>query len=333
VRCAPQTDCYRNHVVNARLKPAVALAGAALVGLPIAATLLLRPGSAAPASVAPAAIPASTAAAQSAPRFPAPPAGAVVYSRRLGSDTLALGVVPRRGSVLAQASVVGPQGRGVPGLAVTLEVQGATKTATACGAGCYRATFATQGPPASVAVALRGSQSAHWRVALPATWPPPDGAALLARAGAVWRSLRSLSFSESLASGTGHVSLSTWQIQAPDRIAYQVRGGWAGIVVGDTRWDKGPGAKRWRSSAQTPLTQPRPGWVKVTDAHVLGSTTVHGQPAWRVSFFDPGTPGWFTVLVDKTSLRIYQVRMTATAHFMRDDYSAFNATPAILPPR
>jgi hypothetical protein len=43
--------------------------------------------------------------------------------------------------------------------------------------------------------------------------------------------------------------------------------------------------------------------------------------------------GWFTVLVDKTSLRIYQVRMTATAHFMRDDYGAFNTTPAILPPR
>ena len=74
-------------------------------------------------------------------------------------------------------------------------------------------------------------------------------------------------------------------------------------------------------------------WVEVTDAHVLGSTTVRGRPAWRVSFYDQGTPGWFTVLVDKTSLRIYQVRMTATAHFMRDDYGSFNTTPAILPPR
>jgi hypothetical protein len=25
--------------------------------------------------------------------------------------------------------------------------------------------------------------------------------------------------------------------------------------------------------------------------------------------------------------------MTATAHFMRDDYGGFNTTPAILPPR
>ena len=180
---------------------------------------------------------------------------------------------------------------------------------------------------------LHGAESARWRVALPATWPPPDGAALLVRARAVWRSLRSLSFSESLASGPGHVVLSRWRVQAPDRIAYQVKGGWAGVVVGDTRWDRGPGATHWVSSAQTRLTQPIPGWVKVTDAHVLGGTTVRGRPAWRVSFYDPGTPGWFTVLVDKTSLRVYQVRMTATAHFMRDDYGSFNTTPAILPPR
>ena len=315
--------------MKVRSRPAIALAGSVFVGAAIAAAFVLRPGSATPASVAP--VPG--VAAPSAPQFPAPPHGAVVYSRQLGSDALALGVVPRRTSLLVQVSVVGPQGRGVSGLSVSFVVQGETKSAAACGAGCYRATLATKARPASVDVVLHGAQSANWRVAMPATWPPPDGAALLARARAVWSSLRSLSFSESLASGTGHVALSTWRMQAPDRIAYQVNGGWAGIVVGGTRWDKGPGAKRWISSSQTPLIQPRPGWVKVTDAHVLGSETVRGQPAWRVSFYDPGTPGWFTVLVDKTTLRIYQVRMTATAHFMRDDYSAFNSTPAILPPR
>ncbi len=314
------------------MRPAVALAGAVLVGAPIAAALVLRPGSGTSASVAPAPTPAR-AVAPSEPLFPAPPDGAVVYSRQLGSDALALGVVPRRASVLAQASVVGPQGRGVSGLSVTFVIQGATRSATVCGAGCYRATLATKGRPASVDVVLHGGESARWRVALPATWPPPDGAALLVRARAVWRSLRSLTFSESLASGPGRVVLSTWKVQAPDRIAYQVKGGWAGIVVGDRRWDKGPGAKHWVFSPQTRLTQPIPGWVKVTDAHVLGSTTVRGRPAWRLSFYDPGTPGWFTVLVDKTSLRIYQVLMTATAHFMRDDYGSFNTTPAILPPR
>ncbi len=316
------------------MRPAVALAGAALIGAPIAAAFVLRPEAATPPppSVTSAATTPARAVAPSEPLFPAPPDGAVVYSRQLGSDALAFGVVPRRASVLAQASVVGPQGRGVSGLSVTFVVQGAASPAAACGAGCYRATLATKGRPASVDVVLHGGERAHWHVALPATWPAPDGAALLVRARAAWRSLRSLSFSERLASGPGHVALSTWRVEAPDRIAYQVKDGWAGIVVGATRWDKGPGAKHWVSSPQTRLTQPIPGWVKVTDAHVLGSTTVRGRSAWRVSFYDPGTPGWFTVLVDKTSLRIYQVRMTATAHFMRDDYGSFNATPAIRPP-
>ncbi len=313
--------------MNVRSRPVVALAAAVLVGAPIVTALLLRPGTGSGTSASSTAVPAVAG-----PAFPAPPHGAVVYSRQLGSDALALGVVPRLGSVLAQASVVGPQGRGVSGLSVAFVVQGATRPATACGAGCYRATFAVKGRPASVDVVLHGGKSVHWHVALPATWPPRDAATLLLTARAVWRSLRSLSFTESLASGTGVVVLSTWRIQAPDRIAYQVKDGSAGIVVGGTRWDKGPGAKRWVSSAQTPLTQPIPGWVEVTDAHVLGSTTVRGRPAWRVSFFDPGTPGWFTLLVDKSLLRVYQVRMTATAHFMRDDYSAFNRTPAIAPP-
>jgi hypothetical protein len=321
--------------VKVRSTPVVALAAAALSGAAIVAALVLRPGSGTPAAVTPATTPVPAVRTPSGPLFPAPPNGAVVYSRQLGSDALALalGVVGRRGTVLAQASVVGQQGKGVSGLSVTFVLQGATRSATACGAGCYRATLATKGRPASVDVVLHGAESARWRVELPATWPPPDGAALLVRARAVWRSLRSLSFSESLASGPGHVALSRWRVQAPDRIAYQVEGGWAGIVVGDTRWDKGPGTKHWVSSPQSRLTQPIPGWVKVTDAHVLGSTTVRGRPAWRVSFYDPGTPAWFTVLVDKTSLRIFQVLMTATAHFMRDDYGSFNTTPAILPPR
>jgi hypothetical protein len=321
--------------VEAHLRPVVVLAGAALFGGPIAAALLLRPSLGAPASASPAS-PAtlpSPAATVAAPQFPAPPDGAVVYSRQLGSEALALGVVPRGRSVLAQASVVGPQGHGVSGLAVTFAVQGSSKVAAACGPGCYRSTFTARQRPARVDVVLQGANPVRWRVALPTTWPPPDGTALLARARTVWRSLRSLSFSESLASGPGFVARSRWRVQAPDRLSYQVKNGPAGIIVGGTRWDRFPGAKKWVSSPQLRLTQPIPGWVGVADAHVLGSTTVHGQPTWRVSFYDPGTPGWFTVLVDKSSLRIYQVRMTATAHFMLDDYGSFNTTPPILPPR
>jgi hypothetical protein len=54
---------------------------------------------------------------------------------------------------------------------------------------------------------------------------------------------------------------------------------------------------------------------------------------WTISFFDPGTPAWFTVSIDRQTSRTLQSMMITTAHFMHDVYGAFNATPAIAPPR
>jgi len=316
---------------HVRASKLVAALGGTLLVAPIAAAVLLRPGSG--AQTPPAQAARSPAPAPAHPGFPEPPPGAVVFSRRLGSDALALGVVPERGRVLLQASVLGPQGSGVSGLAAAFTVQGARQSATPCGPGCYRATLATSGRPAGVALELRGRRATRWQVALPESWPPPDASALLARAGRVWRALRSLSFRESLASGAGEVVRSTWQMQAPDRLAYQVRGGWAAVIVGGRRWDRSPGGGRWVASPQTRLTQPVPFWVSVRDAHVLGTGTVQGRAVWRVSFFDPGTPAWFTVALDRSTLRTLELQMITTAHFMYDVYTSFNATPAILPPR
>lgn len=274
---------------------------------------------------------ASTTGSQSRPAtagrgtgFPAPPHGAVVYARQWGSNALALGIVPQRGQVLAQASVLGMQGVGLSGLHVSLNGH----VAAACGKGCYSATL--RGAPPSIELQVR---STRWRVSLPTTWPPPDATALLARAGRAWRSLRSLSFDDSLASGPTHSTQSAWRVQAPDRVSYQVVGGWAGIVVGARRWDRSPTAKTWVMSPQSPLTQPVPGWVHVTDAHVIGKSTVAGHPVWRISFFDPATPAWFTVAIDRRTFYTRDSRMIAASHFMHDVYSGFNATPAITPPK
>src|SRR5207253_4138134 len=101
------------------------------------AALLLR-GTPGPVSTAPAA-PAAPASTPPPPRssgFPAPPPGAVVYSREDGPYALALGVVPNGGRVLAQVSVVGQQGTGVNGLRVSV----GSVAATACGSGCYQVT-------------------------------------------------------------------------------------------------------------------------------------------------------------------------------------------------
>jgi hypothetical protein len=327
LRIARLTHDIVEVVQDRRTKPIAVLAAAALGGGLILAAVLLRPGTSAPASTDLSTVPIAKRAG-----FPASPADAVVFSRQMGGDALALGVVPQRGKVLLQASVVGSQGEGVPGLSVGFTFQGAARKATACGAGCYRATLSTIGRPASVGVDVGGGPAMHWRVALPAAWPPRDASALLTRAGGVWRKLRSLSFSETIASDTSHRSASTWQLQAPDRLSYQVKGGWAAVIVGDRRWDRSPKGRHWAPSAQSPLTQPIPFWTSVADAHLLGTATVHGRSAWLVSFFDPGTPAWFKVALDRRTLRTLDSRMTATAHFMHDVYSSFNTTPAIRPP-
>jgi hypothetical protein len=314
------------------------MAAVLLVGGPVTAALLLRPGngSTAPAFSSSAAAPAPTATTpgKASSGFPAPPRGAVVFSRELGSDALALGVVPRPRAVLVQASVVGPQGRGASGLDVRFAVGGAVAVGAACGPGCYRATVATSGRPAAVEVDVRdGASPARWRAALPAAWPPRDATALLAAAGKAWRALRSLTFHERLGSGSHLTVTSDWRIQAPDRLEYEIVGGGAGVIIGDRRWDRQPGSASWVESPQQPLTQPIPFWVSVTDAHVLGTATVQGRPVWRISFFDPGTPAWFTVSVDRATMRTLDLRMVTTAHFMHDVYGSFNAAPPVEPPR
>jgi len=274
-----------------------------------------------------------SAAAQDPPSFPEPPDGATVYARQLGNDALALAVVPKDGNTLTvQAQVIGRQRNPVKGLRVAFAVAGKRKAAGSCGEGCYRADFAPRAAPRSVDVTVAGRKGMPWRVALAPAWPPRDGKALVDRAARTWRGLESLSFDESLASGINIGVKSSWRVQAPDRVAYQVRGGWAGVVVGARRWDRGPGAKTWQESAQTRLTQPVPPWQSVTDAHLLGDVTYGGRPATRVSFFDPGSPAWFTIVVERKTNRTLELDMVTNAHFMHDVFHRFDSTPAILPP-
>jgi hypothetical protein len=212
-----------------------------------------------------------------------------------------------------QVSVVGQQGAGVDRLAVRVD----GVVAHPCGRGCYAARAT---PPVDVRV---GSTS--WRVDVPAR--TPDASALVARAARTWRSLRSLSFSDRLGSDATHVVFSTWTAVAPDRLSYRVRGGSSAVIVGDRRWDRAPGGK-WIESPQLPVSQPRPLWVAAVDAHVVGETA----KAWRVTFFDPRTPAWFEITVDKRTARTLDARMVTTAHFMHERYGAFDAPLAIAPP-
>jgi hypothetical protein len=279
---------------------AAGVAALALVGLLLHRT----PGPVAPTG---AGVLASPGTGRSS--FPAPPSRAVVFAREDGPYALALAVLPGR----AQVSVVGPRGTGVDGLSFRIDGAAAQR----CGAGCYAAPAT---PPVDVRVG-----STTWRVDVPAS--APDATAIVALAGRVWRSLRSLAFSERLASDAKHAVESTWRVAAPNRLAYHVAGGYDGVIVGARRWDRAPGG-RWVESPQTPVRQPVPVWQSAVDAHVVSQT---GATA-RITFFDPRTPAWFEIAVDLRTMRTFDMRMTTTAHFMHETYRSFDAAAPIVPP-
>jgi copper transport protein len=269
---------------------------------------------------------------------PAPPVGSVVFGREDGDLAVGLALRSRGGGLELQATVLGPDGGGLSGLDVSYRVdtRGGTTTATAraCGSGCYRAGVAATGRPERVLVRLGGGGRAASTVAfdLPRRWPPADAGALLRRATRVFRSLRTLVINERLASSPTNALFTTYQLAAPDRLTYRIKGGAEAIVIGSRRWDREPGGP-WRESAQSPLRQPTPAWSAPTNAHLIGSREVGGRQAWLISFYDTRIPAFFTIAVDKATKRTLELRMTAAAHFMHHRYSRFNVPLRITPPR
>jgi hypothetical protein len=163
---------------------------------------------------------------------------------------------------------------------------------------------------------------------------PKPAARIVARAGHVFRLLRSVVFVESLRSGPTGGIVTTWRLPAPDRLTYRIHGGAAAVVIGRTRWDRDAPGGRWRRSPQLPpLNVPQPTWGDVAvDAHVIGAARVAGRPVWIVSFANPTTPAWFTAWIDRHSYRTLRLRMTAAAHFMFHRYESFDRPLRIRPP-
>jgi len=318
--------------MSTRRRRLILASGGAIGLLAVAAVgLVAFTGKSAPAPALPDVAPAVT------PPFPAPPRGAVVFAREDRADVLALAVVQQAHGVLLRASVLGPGGTGVRGLRVSLgagDRAGTRKApADACGAGCYERTFAPRSRVrAAQVVVRRASRTTTWNVTLPSTWPAPDAAAMVTRATRVWRHLRTLSYVDRLSSDPSHIVVSHWRIVAPDRLAYEIEGGGGtSVIVGNQRWDRSAGGS-WQKSPALRLHQPQPFWAAATDAHVVGGGRIGTRPVWRVSFFDPKTPGWFLASIDKRDGRTLDVRMWAAAHFMHDVYGQFDAPIKIVPP-
>ena len=312
-----------------------AVAAVALVACIAGAIVLLTRGDSGPSALDSSSLGATTAV-PAVSTFPKPPAGAFVRARSDGSDVLALAASPKPGGVALQVSDINENGVGARGLKVSFAVTSKSGTgrasAIACGAGCYRATVPLGSRPQQVTVRVkRPARMTTWKVTLPATWPAQDASAIVARAARTWKQLSSLRYHERIASDPEHSVESDWQIVAPGKLAYQVEHDGQAVIIGTHRWDRQKGG-RWIETSALRLHQPEPFWVSATNAHVVDSATVQGRPVWRVSFFDPRTPGWFLAAIDKKTYRTLDVHMFAAAHFMHDTYGGFNTSIKIVPP-
>lgn len=266
---------------------------------------------------------------------PHPPQGALVLAQGRGDLAVAL-AARRHGSELRlTGTVVAGDGTGLSGLRLRFAVGGKPlPAARPCGAGCYAAATRVSSPVRRVTIALsgRGRPSSRVVFALPAHWPV-SAVPLLRAAERVFRGLRSVVYHERLSSGPHVTVRSVWRTESPDRLSYRISSGGAGVVIGRTRWDLVVGGGWKRSLQNPPLVMPSPPWgTGAYDVTLLGGGRLGGRAVVRFSMFEPTTPAWYTVTLDRKTLRTLNVSMTAAAHFMQDRYVAFNGPRAIRPP-
>jgi copper transport protein len=243
---------------------------------------------------------------------PLPAKNMLVQAQQNGELGVALAVRPPG----AEVTVLAPDGRGVDGLNVSI----AGMQTRSCGPGCYGAFV----PPGRT---FRVSVDGRVHVFEVPSNPKP-AAALVARATRVFRSLRSVHYVEDLASSPRNRVVADFMLEAPDRLAYRIRNGASGIIIGSRRWDRAPGAD-WVPSPQQPVAQPEPIWAgPVTNAYILRTT----PRDYVVSFLNPSGPAWFTFSFDRDTLLPRELRMTAAAHFMTHRYLHFNVPREIRAP-
>ena len=253
-----------------------------------------------------------------------PPTGAAVLAGQSNDRAVGLAILPGR---QVQATVLGPDNRGVDRLSVSFHGQGRTIAGRPCGPGCYRAVRSLSGKRITVSLGRGPSVT----FVLPTRPRPASG--LVARARAAFDSLRSLVIHEHLASSPTAQISALWQIERPNRLTYVTSDGASAVVIGARRWDRN-GRGPWQPSAQTPLQLPAATWSPVwRNANALGWTKVGGRRARLLSFFDPVLPAWFEVAVDPRSALPLRLQMIAAAHFMHHRYTNFNRPLRIVPPR
>ena len=236
-----------------------------------------------------------------------------------------VGMAVRPGGPVEVAALGGETPVASEGL--SFAVDGKPVTAAPCGRACSRLDVdAFNGARRRITVNAPDT----FEFVLPKALPVSESR-LFARVQHEMRSLRTHRYTEELTSGTGGGVRSTFEVRAPNRLAFRTGDGFRSIIVGRNRWDFRNG--RWERSAFPGLRVPTYMWDGARNARLVGSTRYQGGLIQILSVYDDRPlPAWFRLVVDQQD-RVLDARMIAPSHFMRQQFSAFNEPLVIRPPK
>lgn len=248
-----------------------------------------------------------------------------------GPDIVAAFLSPAAGGLRVQVHALNLLERPI---AVQVHVPDATVTGS-CGRGCI--DLRLTGSPRVLVVELTVNGK-RYRTRLPIRFDPGSGQLakrLLRRVKTSEPRIRTAVIHESLGAGSGPASDTTYELQAPNRFAYQLSR--AGKRIGDTiiigrhEWIRGAHQKQWQASAYGGggpafAATSYLGWwndyannPRVLDLHRAGSIQV--ADIATVSEVQGIGPVWLRLRLDLTHRRLLRLRMITAAHFMTQTWA------------
>jgi copper transport protein len=205
-------------------------------------------------------------------------------------------------------------------------------SAEECGNGCWRLHDVPAPRELSVSVEAGERQGG---ITVPALFSRArDGTAreLLKRAQATMRALRSARLRERVTSGLGQTVQTAFRFGAPDRMAYRSSSGSRVVAIGKTSYissNRGPFERRPFGAGSFRFAETFRWTVYGRSVRWLGASRRYVH----LALFDPGTPVWYRLTIDRATDRVISERMVASGHFMARRYFAFNQPVRIVPPR
>ena len=262
-----------------------------------------------------------------AKRVPQPPAAPLrtgPVAAEQASD-IAVGL-QRTSPTDARVTLLAPSGASLPSTLVLVDGHVAFPCTGVQGV-CFTAAVPHGPRPVPVQVRRPGRPPVTATVQLPPA-RAPDGSRILQQATQNFRDLHSLRVLNILESSPGHAVTTHFTVQAPDRLAFAVRGGASARIIGTTRWDRQPG-RDWVRSEAPRSTVPDAFWAPGAEAvYVAGQDRTTSV----LTLVLANGPTFFRLWVDRATQQVVRLRMITAAHFMSEREYDQNRAPPVVPP-